>query len=370
MSQFLGETQFEHGKTARTGILICNLGTPDAPNSKAVRRYLRQFLSDPRVIEVPKWIWWWVLNFIILVIRPKRSAHAYKKIWTNSGSPLLTISQNITEGIQKELDQRLRNQVVCELGMRYGQPSISDALRKLKTAGARRILILPLYPQYSATTTGSSIDAVCQELMTWRWVPEIRTINQYYDEPGYINSLCNSIRDHWKAFGQGEKLLFSFHSIPKSYFNAGDPYSCFCEKTARLVAQRLELNDDQWSLSFQSRMGAQEWLKPYTDLRLKELANAGVKSIDVICPGFAADCLETLEEIAITDRDIFLQAGGERFHYISALNDRPDHTQAIADIIIKSMQGWPETDPNWHASQDEIERKQSQELASKRGATR
>lgn len=359
---------FQHGSEARTGVLLANLGTPEAPTTGAVRRYLKQFLSDRRVIEFNPILWWFILHGIILNFRPKKSAHAYQRVWRAEGSPLLYFSQQQLHAVQAALEHKLRKPVLCELGMRYGQPSLNAAMRKLRHAGARRLIVLPLYPQYSATTTASVFDAVFDELKSWRWMPELRLVNDYYDAPGYIQAIANRIQAHWKTYGQADKLLFSFHSIPKQYFLSGDPYACMCEKTVRKVVELLQLQPDRWLLCYQSRIGKQEWLKPYTDISLKELAHQGVKSIDVVCPGFAADCLETLEEIAITDRDLFLRAGGERYHYIPALNDGADHIHALTDLLIKHMQGWPETDPHWHASSESMELKRSHTLALSKGA--
>jgi len=360
--------EYTHGSEAKSGVLFTNLGTPDAPTTKAVRKYLAQFLADPRVVEMNPLIWWFVLHGIILNTRPAKTAKNYQKIWRAEGSPLLYYSQSQCKAVQAQLDRRMRRPVLTALGMRYGNPTIASALQQLRDQGARRILVLPLYPQYSATTTASIFDAVTDELRKWRWLPELRFINDYYHVPGYIHALANSITEHWQAFGQGQRLLFSFHSIPKDYFDAGDPYHCMCHYTARRVAERLQLTEKQWMVCFQSRIGGQEWLKPYTDVTLQSIAKEGVKSVDVICPGFAADCLETLEEIAITDRDIYLNAGGERYHYISALNDRPDHIQALSDVIAKHLQGWPEADPNWHPSEDTLDRETSRKLAMASGS--
>lgn len=364
----MAEPSYKHGSEDKTGVLIANLGTPDAPTPKAVKRYLAQFLSDRRVVEFNPILWWIVLHGIILQTRPAKTAKAYEKIWRNDGSPLMYHSVAQTKAIQAQLDRRLRRPVLCALGMRYGEPSIAAAMRQLRNAGARRMLVVPMYPQYSATTTASIFDAVTLELQRWRWIPELRFVNDFYKSPGYIHALANSIQEHWQAFGQAERLLFSFHGIPQAYVDAGDPYACMCHYTARKVAERLQLTDKQWQICFQSRLGRQAWLKPYTDQVLQSLPKEGVKSVDIVCPGFSADCLETLEEIAMVDRDIFLQAGGERYHYISALNDRLDHIQALADVVTKHMQGWPETDPNWHASQDALDRETSRQTALAKGA--
>jgi len=335
MTKYIGNSDYKHEAAACIGVLLTNLGTPDAPTKQALRRYLAEFLSDPRVIEVPMPIWWFVLHGFILNFRPKRSAENYKKVWTDEGSPLLVIAQKQAAAIQAALDKQAPNKFKVTLAMRYGNPSIKSGLEKLNQAHANQILILPLYPQYSATTTASTFDAVSTTMKTWRCVPELKMINHYHDDPNYIDALVDSITDHWNENEQPEKLLFSFHGIPKTYFDAGDPYYCECHKTARLVAEKLKLNEDQWLLTFQSRFGPKEWLKPYTDTTLKELGSSGIKHVSVICPGFSADCLETLEEINIQNRNFFLQAGGENFSYVPALNDCPSHINTLTEIILK-----------------------------------
>jgi len=348
MTKFSGNPDYKHDSKPCLGVLITNLGTPDAPTPSAVRRYLAEFLSDPRVIEVPRLIWWFILHGYILRTRPKHSAKIYKSIWTNEGSPLLSFSGKLAASIQKELGERVSGPVHVELAMRYGNPSLRSGLGKLLQANAQRLLILPLYPQYSATTTASTFDAVTGVLKTWRWMPELRMVNHYHDDQNYINALAVSIKAHWQQRGRGEKLLFSFHGIPKHYFEAGDPYHCECHKTARLVAETLGLNEDEWLVTFQSRFGPREWLQPYTDVALKELAGKGIKNVNVICPGFPADCLETLEEINIQYRALFLGSGGEEFDYIPALNDRRPHVQLLTNLLLKHCQGWPEVSPEWN----------------------
>ncbi len=333
-------TDFTFDTPACTGILLTNLGTPDAPTISAVRRFLAEFLSDPRVIEVPKLLWWLILHGIILCIRPHRSAKAYQKIWTEKGSPLLDTSNKQAVAIQEEINQRSPANFKIALAMRYGNPSLEGGLEKLREANAQRILILPLYPQYSATTTASTFDAVSNVLKNWRWLPELRMINHYYNDPDYLHVLAESVKSHWDENGRAEKLLFSFHGIPKQYADAGDPYPDECKTTARLVADELQLNNAQWLVSFQSRFGPREWLKPYTDLILKEWGSSGILSVDVVCPGFAADCLETLEEINMRYRAFFLEAGGERFSYIPALNDRPSHITALVKLILRHCRNW------------------------------
>ena len=367
---YLGAEDYAHGTPSVTGVLLTNLGTPDAPTTEALRRYLGEFLWDPRVVEMNRALWWLVLHAIILRIRPSRSAHAYRKIWGESGSPLLVNSQRQTTALQTVLQRHFNGPVVVALGMRYGNPSIAAALRQLREHNARRILVLPLYPQYSATTTASTFDAVATELKTWRWLPELRMINHYHDDPGYIKALADSIRESWGGRTPGERLLFSFHGIPRRYLLQGDPYHCECLKTARLVAESLQLPQDRWHVAFQSRFGREEWLKPYADHTLRQWAAQGVRSVDVVCPGFSADCLETLEEVAMVNRDIFLHAGGQSYHYIPALNDRAGHIEALCDLLRKHLHGWPETDAAWNASQVTLKNEATRQRALVLGAQR
>jgi len=335
---------FKHGGPSKLGILMLNLGTPEAPTPSAVRRYLAEFLNDPRVVEVPRPLWWLILHGVILRVRPARSAKAYQAVWTDRGSPLLDIARRQAAGLQEILTRTLGPRVQVELGMRYGNPSVARALTRLREKNVRRLLVLPLYPQYSGTTTASSFDAVTDELSTWRWLPELRFINQYHDDPAYIDALAASVRAVWSEHGKPERLLFSFHGIPKRYFVAGDPYHCQCHKTARLVAERLALPEERWLVSFQSRVGRDEWLQPYTDETLRRWASTGIRDVQVIAPGFSADCLETLEEIKVENRDHFLAAGGERYRYIPCLNDRPEHLNMLAGLVRRHICGWPEVD--------------------------
>ena len=320
-----------------TGILITNLGTPDAPTPAALRKYLAQFLSDPRVIDTPRWLWWPILHGIILRLRPRRSAKAYREVWTEAGSPLLAISQKQCDALRSALTETLGASCRVELGMRYGNPSIHSALETLRGDNISKLLVLPLYPQYSAATTASTFDAVAETLNTWRHIPALRMINSYHDDPGYIAALAVSIREHWAQNGQPDKLLFSFHGLPRDYVLAGDPYEEECRASADLAATELELNEEQWAVSFQSRFGPRDWLQPYTDKQLQEWGATGIGHVQVVCPGFAADCLETLEEIELQNRDFFLNAGGKVFSYIPALNDRPDHIRALCGIIEASL---------------------------------
>lgn len=369
MPAFHSSPEYEHGNPESLGVLLVNLGTPDEPTPAAVRRYLRQFLWDPRVVELPRPVWWLMLHGVILRIRPARSARAYQKIWTDHGSPLLRHSEDIAAALQTQLSARVAGSVHVRLGMSYGNPSIDDALDMLRADGARRIVLLPLYPQYSGTTTGSVFDAVTATLSRWRWVPELRTINQYHDSLGYIAALASSIRDYWDQKGRGEKLLFSFHGLPQENLLRGDPYHCQCHKTARLVAASLELGDDDWVVSFQSRVGRAEWLRPYTDETIRDFGSNKLGRIDVVCPGFAADCVETLEEIEMRYGDLFRAAGGAELNYIPALNARDDHIAFLSRLVAKHAGGWPESSPDWSASEAARERDKSRQRALSMGAT-
>jgi len=357
---FKGASNFSHSQPDTIGVLLTNLGTPDAPDTPSVRRYLAEFLADPRIVEMPRWLWRIILHGVILRIRPPRVAHAYASVWTEQGSPLMAYTRKQAKALQPVLEEKFRQPVKVAFAMRYGNPSLAQGLTELQQAGVRKLLILPLYPQYSATTTGSTFDAIADELKTWRWLPELHLLTQYHDHPGYINALCSSIEQFWQQHGKPQKLLFSFHGLPKRYLLAGDPYFCQCHKTARLVAEQLDLPAEQWQLSFQSRFGREEWLQPYTDETLKALPAQGIRQVQVISPGFASDCLETLEEINLQNREFFLQAGGEKFDYIPALNDRPEHIQFLADLIAEHTATWsqlPETDTE-----------QRQQLAQAKGA--
>jgi ferrochelatase len=318
----------------RVGILLTNIGTPEAPTPSAVRRYLKKFLSDPRVVELPRILWWPILYGIILPFRSKRSANLYKKIWTNEGSPLLLNSKKISEKLQTSL------QLPVELGMQYSNPSISHALKTLQTKNVNKIIILPLYPQYSATTTAATFDHVAALFKNWRNLPEICMLNDYSSHPYYIQAICHSIQKTWAI--QGKKhLLFSFHGIPRRLVDAGDPYLERCQETVRLVTDALQLQSKDWSLAFQSRLGKAKWLTPYTNQLLQSFPKQGIKDLQVICPGFAADCLETLEEIEIRGKEQFLKAGGKSFYYIPALNDTDQHISTLADILKTYLSNTP-----------------------------
>ncbi|MEW5943928.1 MAG: ferrochelatase [Pseudomonadota bacterium] len=339
---YLPEPPHRHDDPSRVGILLINLGTPEAPTKEALRPYLRQFLSDPRVVEMPRALWWLILNGIILNTRPARSAEKYAQIWTREGSPLLVHTRRQAKLLQGYLGERTRAPLAVEFAMRYGKPGIAEGIAKLKEKGCDRILAFPLYPQYAASSTGSAFDGLFQALGQIRNVPEIRTIRHYHDHPGYIAALAQSVRDYWMQNGRPDKLLMSFHGTPRVSLDQGDPYHCECQKTGRLLAEALGLSAGQYVISFQSRFGRDKWLQPYTQQTLERLGKEGVKRVDVACPGFAADCLETLEEIAMECKAAFLSAGGKEYHYIPALNDRADWIQAMCAIVLENLQGWLE----------------------------
>ena len=358
----------EHGLPESLGVLLVNLGTPDAPTPAAVRRYLREFLWDPRIVEVPRPLWWLILHGFILRFRPTRSARAYAKIWTEQGSPLLLHTQELAQSVSRQLTARLSGAVNVELAMSYGSPSIQAALDKLYENGAQRIVCLPLYPQYSGTTTASVFDAVTAAMRSRRWVPEFRFISHYHDARGYIAAQAQNIREYWDQHGRGERLLFSFHGLPKDNLTQGDPYHCQCQKTARLIATSLDLDDDDWTIAFQSRVGRAEWLRPYTDETIAELGRSGLQRLDVVCPGFAADCLETLEEIAMQNAALFKTSGGDSLNYIPALNARDDHVAFLIRLIEKHVAGWPESSTDWNASDSAREQDKSRQRALAMGA--
>jgi ferrochelatase len=323
------------------GILMVNLGTPEAPTPKAVRTYLKEFLSDVRVVDAPRIIWWFVLR-IILLIRPKPVSEAYASVWTEDGSPLLAISKKQTAALQQKLQLDTGNDIPVELGMTYGNPSILSASMALRAKGVERILILPMYPQFSSSTTAAIYDKLSELLKQCPHLPEMRWIRDFHDHPGYINALAQSIKKQWQNSGQSEKLLMSFHGVPERYTLKGDPYEHQCRKTADLLAAKLELRPEQWQCCFQSRFGREEWVKPYTDFTLKQWGKDGIKSVDVICPAFSADCLETLEEIQVENKEYFVETGGEIFNYIPALNDNPDHIELLSELVQQHTQGWNE----------------------------
>lgn len=342
--KFQGNTNYDHGSAQRIGVLVTNLGTPDAPDTPSLRRYLKQFLSDPRVVEVPRLIWWLILNGIILRVRPRKSAEAYASVWTAEGSPLLLHTQAQADALREALVAKWGDAIRVDFAMRYGSPSVAEKLQAMQDAGVDRLLVLPLYPQYSGATTGSTFDALAEDLVRRRWVPGLRLVGSYHDDPGYLDALAASIQAHWQTHGQPDRLLFSYHGVPLRYLHAGDPYHCQCLKTSRLVAERLGLPADVYQTTFQSRFGREAWLQPYTDETLKSLPAQGVRHVQVVCPGFSADCLETLEEIAVENRDYFIEAGGQTYSYIPALNSSEDHIRALLAIVERELSGWAPAD--------------------------
>jgi ferrochelatase len=365
---YTGLNGHSHDLPAKAAVLLVNLGTPEAPTAAAVRPYLAEFLGDPRVIEYPRLLWKLILHGVILRIRPKRSAHAYERIWTAEGSPLRTGSEALAAALGAELARRRPGPVAVALAMRYGKPSVAATVAKLQREGVRRLLVLPLYPQYSATSTGSVFDAVADTVKGLRWPPELRQINDYHDHPAFIAALADSVRAHWEANGRGEKLLMSFHGIPERYVRSGDPYYCQCHATARLLREALGLSEEEALFSFQSRVGRERWLHPYTDETIRALGARGLKRIDVISPGFAVDCLETLEEIAMQNAEFFREAGGETLSYIPCLNSAPAHVAALADLVLTHSQGWPEFDPGYDAAAEAVKLATARERARKAGA--
>lgn len=320
----------------RTALLLVNLGTPDAPTASAVRRYLAEFLHDYRVVDLNRWLWCPILHGVILPLRSPKVAKKYAGIWTSKGSPLLSLSRELADALQAQLPE-----FEVRLAMRYGNPAVAEVLRELHDKGMQRLLVLPLYPQYSASTVASVHDAVMAELGTWRRMPELRLINDYHLDEAWLDALASSVENSWDLHGRGEKLLISFHGIPQRFVRAGDPYARQCEAGARALAQRLDLAEGQWLMTYQSRFGREPWLQPYTDKTLEALARDGVKSVDMICPGFAVDCLETLEENAVENAALFREAGGAELRYIPALNATPGHVAALATLARRHAQGWP-----------------------------
>jgi protoporphyrin/coproporphyrin ferrochelatase len=338
--RFQPEPAHRHGAAGRTAIVLVNLGTPDAPTAAAVRPYLKEFLSDPRVVEIPKAVWWFILHGAILPFRSKQSAHKYAAIWSTEGSPLLIHTVRQAMLLRGALGER-GHQVEVAAAMRYGNPSLPSVLHRLKAEGCDRVLMLPAYPQYSGTTTASIYDAVFSHYAGVRNIPELRLVRNYHDDPGYIEALRQSVQKHWDAHGRPDRLVMSFHGVPRRTLTLGDPYHCECQKTARLLAAALGLSEAQYLVTFQSRFGKAEWLQPYTAPTLQKLAREGVRRVDVMCPGFTSDCLETLEEIDMEVRSAFLTAGGGAYHYIPCLNEAPAWIDAMATIAERHMQGWP-----------------------------
>jgi len=367
--KYIGQPDYQHGKPERLGVLMVNLGTPDAPETTHVRRYLAQFLSDPRIIELPLWLRKSILHGYILRVRPSRSAAAYRAVWTDEGSPLLTISQRQQTALAKRLCGQFGNRVVVKLAMRYGSPGIDAALTELAMANVRRLVVLPMYPQYSGTTTASVFDAVSSHLQRTRWLPELRFINQYIDEPDYIGALADSVRSHWDTHGKADLLVTSYHGIPKRYLLGGDPYHCQCFKTTRLLSEALAVPADFTRVVFQSRVGREEWLRPYCDETMQALPAEGITSIDIMCPGFSADCLETLEEIERENKDLFMDNGGQSFRYIPCLNADERIIECLANLVIRHCQGWPEVDSAHAASAGEQQDTASTERAEQLRST-
>ncbi|MDM7949905.1 ferrochelatase [Hydrogenophaga sp.] len=359
---FQKEPPYSHGQPPRTAVVYCNLGTPDEPTAPALRRYLAEFLGDHRVVEIPKALWWLILHGIILRVRPKKSAAKYASVWTSEGSPLKVWTEKQALLLRGYLGER-GHQVTVRYAMRYGNPSIPEVLDELKAQGVTRILIASAYPQYSGTTTASVFDAVAVWALNTRQLPELRFINRYHDERGYIEALAKKIRAHWMHHGQSEQLVMSFHGVPERTLDLGDPYHCECHKTGRLLAEHLGLSKDRYKVTFQSRFGKAKWLEPYTEPSLIALAQAGTKSVDVVCPGFTSDCLETLEEINMEAREAFMHAGGEQFQYIECLNDSPDWIRALTDLTERHLQGWPTM-----VADDPMELKASRDRALALGA--
>lgn len=346
-----------HRQAPLTAVVLVNLGTPSAPTPAALRRYLGEFLADPRVIEVRRWLWWLILHGIILRVRPRRSARAYRAVWTEKGSPLLVGSQALADAVGASLRESLSEHApVVRLAMSYGEPALARVLRELHAQGLRRLLVIPLYPQYSGSTTASVFDAVTRELQGWRWVPELRFVTDYYRETGYVAALAASVRDFWRQHGRAERLLLSFHGVPRRYLIEGDPYFCQCQASARLLREALGMSESELYVSFQSRVGTEIWLQPYTQGLLESWARSGVRRVQVLCPGFAIDCLETLEEIAVENAHAFIAAGGERLDYIPALNADSTHVELMRDLVLKHTQGWLAADAYPGPAQARLER--------------
>jgi protoporphyrin/coproporphyrin ferrochelatase len=345
MSSFAAEPPFSHGTPSRIGVLLVNLGTPEAPTAPAVRAYLKEFLSDPRVVEIPRPVWWIILNLFVLRTRPAQSAARYAQIWMSDGAPLKVHTERQALMLRGYLGERAKFPLVVDFAMRYGKPSIADKLQQLKAQNCDRILLVPMYPQYSASATASAFDAAFACLARMRNVPAVRTVRHFHDHTGYIGALAQNVRDYWMKTGRPDRLVISFHGVPRATFDKGDPYHCECQKTGRLLAEALTLKPDQYQVAFQSRFGRAEWLKPYTADVLAELGKHQLGRVDVVCPGFVSDCLETLEEIAIEGKTIFVQAGGREYHYIPCLNERDDWIHALTDIVLKNLLSWTSSAP-------------------------
>ncbi|SMF49551.1 ferrochelatase [Pseudogulbenkiania subflava] len=340
MSLYNKEPAFQHDYTPKTGVLLLNLGTPDAPTGKALRPYLKQFLSDPRVVELPRALWWLILNGIILNTRPRKSAEKYAAIWGKEGSPLLAHTQRQTKLLRGYLGENGHRNLVVDFAMRYGFPSVEQVITGMRSQGVERLLVVPLYPQYAASSSATALDDVFRTLMKLRNMPELRTVRHFHDDPGYIRALAEQVRAHWQRHGRADKLVMSFHGVPRFTLDKGDPYHCECQKTGRLLAEELGLGKDQYVVCFQSRFGRAEWLKPYTSEVLAQLGKNHTARVDVICPGFVSDCLETLEEMAMEGKETFLTHGGGEYRYIPCLNDSPQWIAALAGLVEKNLAGW------------------------------
>ena len=362
---YLPEPPFAHGSTARTGVLLVNLGTPDEPTAPAVRRYLAEFLWDPRVVEIPRLAWWPILRFILLT-RPAKSAAKYAAVWTKEGSPLRVNLDRQVQLLRGYLGERVKSPLAVAGACRYGNPSIAAGLAELRAKGCDRILVLPLYPQYAASTTGSAMDALGAALSRLRNVPAVRFVRHFHDHPAYVKAIARAVNDYWMKHGRPDRLVMSFHGLPRFSLDRGDPYHCECHKSARLIAAELGWDDGRTLVTFQSRFGKAEWLKPYTDRTLEALGREGAGRVDVICPGFAADCLETLEEIAMEGRDAFLGAGGKEYHYIPTTNDSPAFMAALTRIALENLHGWASAE--WDAQAADAEARASAARARALGA--
>ena len=361
MPRYHSEPPHRHGSASQPGVLLINLGTPAAPTPAAVRAYLGEFLSDPRVVEIPRGLWLPILHGVILRTRPSASAKRYAAVWSSDGSPLKVHTERQARMLRGYLGERTRAPVEVGWAMRYGSPSIAQSLADLKAHGCDRVLVLPLYPQYSSSTTGSAWDALSAALQGVRNVPALRFVKHFHDHPGYVEALAQSVRDYWMATGRPDHLVISFHGVPRFSLDRGDPYHCECHKTGRLLIEALQWPNQRASIGFQSRFGRAEWTKPYTAELLLELGKKKTGRVDVLCPGFVSDCLETLEEIALEGKTTFLEAGGNAFHYIPCLNERDDWLKALADIVLKNLLGWMET-----PKKEELQR--TRELALALGA--
>jgi protoporphyrin/coproporphyrin ferrochelatase len=357
------EPPYQHGQASRTAVVLVNLGTPDEPTAPALRRYLAEFLSDPRVVEIPRIVWWPILYGIILRTRPAKSAAKYASVWMPEGSPLAVWTKRQSQAVASQLEAQ-GHSVQVRYAMRYGNPSLPSVLDTLRSEGATRVLVLPMYPQYAAATTASIVDKVGQWAAQARRVPELRFVGEYHDDPAYIAALADRLRSHWQAQGRSEKLVLSFHGVPERSLLLGDPYHCQCYKTARLLGEAMGLAKGELLVTFQSRFGKAKWLEPYTEPTLIQLAEQGVKSVDVMCPGFVGDCLETLEEIAQEARDAFLQAGGSQFHYVPCLNDSPLWIDALAGLALRHLQGWPTQAPS-DGAEGQLQRQAALALGAK-----